>query len=365
MVNVTWYLPAGEPACMSDEHETLERWHEEIGAAWLYDVVAEVERDPAKRKMFLQLGDAARQQASMVASDLEGKIPVFRPTVRLRLVALATRVLGPRRARPWLIAMKLRGFSIYSAPGSAVSSAVAGHTMPRVASDVSREHGSAQGGSLRAAVFGANDGLVSNTCLILGVAGAAADSHAVLITGVAGLLAGAFSMASGEYVSVRSQRELYEYQIAQEKDELERYPEEETEELALIYAARGVPMEDARRMTRAMLANPTEALRTLAREELGLNPDDLGSPWAAASSSFLAFAIGACLPLLPFLLITGGRAVIGAAILSAVALFIMGSILSLFSGRNALMGGLRMLGIGAAAGAATYGIGTLFGVGIG
>ena len=150
-------------------------------------------------------------------------------------------------------------------------------------------------------MFGVNDGLVSNTCLVMGVAGAAAAPDVILLTGVAGLLARAFSMAAGEYISMLSQREMFEHQIAQEADELKRYPNEEAEELALIYEARGIPLKDARALAKKLIANPQQALDTLAREELGLNPDDLGSPMGAALSSFVAFAIGATLPLIPYL----------------------------------------------------------------
>ena len=147
-------------------------------------------------------------------------------------------------------------------------------------------HKSLGGGTLRAGVFGVNDGLVSNTCLVMGVAGAAVEPGIILITGVAGLLAGAFSMAAGEFISMLSQKEMFEHQISQEKDELERYPAEEAEELALIYAARGIPLKEARNVAKKLIANPEKALDTLAREELGLNPDDLGSPIGAAVSSF-------------------------------------------------------------------------------
>jgi VIT1/CCC1 family predicted Fe2+/Mn2+ transporter len=215
---------------------------------------------------------------------------------------------------------------------------------------------------LRAGVFGVNDGLVSNTCLVMGVAGAAAEPSVLVLTGVAGLLAGAFSMAAGEFISMLSQREMFEHQISQEADELKRYPKEEAEELALIYAARGVPIAEARDIAGHMIANPDKALNTLAREELGLNPDDLGSPVGAAFSSFVAFAIGASMPLIPFLLEAGPRAVLIAAAISGAALFVVGALLSLFSGKNAWLSGLRMLAIGAAAAGATYGIGSLFNV---
>jgi VIT1/CCC1 family predicted Fe2+/Mn2+ transporter len=195
----------------------------------------------------------------------------------------------------------------------------------------------------------------------MGVAGAAAEPAVLVLTGVAGLLAGAFSMAAGEYISMLSQKEMFEHQIGQERDELERYPKEEAEELALIYAARGIPLEEARDVAAHLIANPDKALDTLAREELGLNPDDLGSPIGAAVSSFLAFSVGASLPIIPFLLkLPNGVAV--AAALSGAALFAVGAVLSLFSGKSAWLGGLRMLLIGSAAAAATYFIGSLFNV---
>jgi VIT1/CCC1 family predicted Fe2+/Mn2+ transporter len=168
-------------------------------------------------------------------------------------------------------------------------------------------------------------------------------------------------MAAGEYVSVRSQREMYEYQIGLERAELEEYPEEEAEELALIYEARGIEIGKARELTRALIANPKHALDTLAREELGLNPDDLGQPWGAALFSFGSFAIGALLPLLPFLLpiATGLRLPIAVGVTLA-ALFGVGLTLSLFTGRSALWGALRMMLIGGGAGLFTWFAGNLF-----
>ena len=335
---------------MSDQ----ERESEERGAAWLQRVVAEVETDPARKQLFTDLSAASESQADLLG---EASGP-YRPTLRQRMVAGFVRAFGPRRVRSMLAAQKVRGISVYgAAPAPA-----AGHLMPTATTDFGSEHRSAGGGSVRAAVFGANDGLLSNTCLIIGVAGASVDSHALLLTGIAGLLAGAFSMASGEFVSVLSQRELFEHQIAQEREELARYPEAEAEELALIYAARGVPLDDARRMTRAMLSDPEAALKTLAREELGLNPDDLGSPWVAAGSSFAAFAVGAIAPLVPLLFASGPQVIFVSAGVSAVCLTLLGGVLSLFSGRSAWMGGLRMLLIGIAAAGATYAIGRLMGV---
>ena len=344
---------------MTDKNHIIEQWHDEANAAWLYKAVQAAEPDPRFKQMFNELAAAAERQAGIFARDLGDALPRFSPDLRSRLVAAIVRVTGPRRARHLLAAMKVRGLSVYAA-----SSVRPTHAMPHAVGEFGQEHRAAGGGTLRAAVFGANDGIVSNTCLILGVAGAAAEPKIVLLTGVAGLLAGAFSMAAGEYVSVRSQRELYEHQIAQERAELARYPAEEAEELALIYAARGAPIDEARVMTRAMVENPEEMLKTLAREELGLNPDDLGSPWGAAISSFSAFSVGAIVPLLPFVMAPGPRSLAIACAISAAGLFGVGAAMSLFSGRNALFGGARMLLIGSAAGGATYLIGRLLGVGL-
>lgn len=345
-------MGAGEPI------EIAARWRSERTAAYLSAAVAAAEPDPKIAALFADMAKAADTQAGLLAHTM-GAAPAFAPSARARLVAGLVRLAGPRAMRPVLAAMKVRGVSAYDGPARRL-----GHAMPTSVADVGRSHRSAGGGTLRAAVFGANDGLVSNTCLVMGVAGAAADAHVLLITGIAGLLAGAFSMAAGEYISMLSQREMFEHQIAQERDELERYPEEEAEELALIYAARGIPLDDARAITLQLVKNPEQALDTLAREELGLNPDDLGSPIGAATSSFAAFAVGAVLPLLPFLAGLGADGVPIAAAISGAALFAIGAALSLFSGRNALFGGARMLVIGAFAAAATYGIGTLLDVAV-
>jgi len=204
---------------------------------------------------------------------------------------------------------------------------------------------------------------LSNTSLILGMAGAETETSLLLMAGIAGLLAGALSMAAGEYVSMRSQRELFEHQIDLERAELALYPEQEAEELAVIYAARGMSLPDARRATRQMMKEPEHALDLLAREELGLNPDDLGSPFGAALFSFLAFAVGASIPLIPFMFHLEPMESLKLTVaLAGASLFGIGAVLSLFTGRSAIWGGSRMLLIGAAAGAATYAIGRWVGV---
>lgn len=335
--------------------DALERWRSEKTAAYLSGAVAAAEDDPAKAKLFREMAEAAEQQAGILAKGLKS-VPVFEPSLRSRLTASLTGMFGPRAMRPVLSASKVRGISVYRG-----TLPPEGHPWPTSVEEVGARHRALGGGTLRAGVFGVNDGLVSNTCLVMGVAGAAVDPGIILLTGVAGLLAGAFSMAAGEFISMLSQKEMFEHQISQERDELERYPAEEAEELALIYAARGIPLEQARDITKKLIANPEQALDTLAREELGLNPDDLGSPIGAAISSFIAFCIGASLPLIPFLLGLG-RGVLIAACLSGAALFVVGALLSLFSGKSALLGGARMLLIGSAAAAATYFIGSLFNV---
>jgi VIT1/CCC1 family predicted Fe2+/Mn2+ transporter len=334
---------------------TLERWRSEKTAAYLSGAVAASEPDPKRAALFREMAAAAEQQAGILAKDLQ-EIPPFAPSLRSRLTVFLVGIFGPRAMRPVLSASKVRGVSVYR--GKLEPD---GHPWPTAVDEVGRRHKSFGGGTLRAGVFGVNDGLVSNTCLVMGVAGAAAEPSVLVLTGVAGLLAGAFSMAAGEYVSMLSQKEMFEHQIAQERDELERYPKEEAEELALIYAARGIPVEEARDVATHLIANPEKALDTLAREELGLNPDDLGSPTGAAISSFICFAIGASLPIIPFLLKLPNGIVVAAAI-SGAALFVVGAVLSLFSGRSAFVGGARMLLIGSAAAAATYMIGSLFNV---
>src|ERR1044072_5787185 len=300
------------------------------------------------------MAEAAETQAAILAKSLQ-TVPAFAPSLRPRITSFLIRTFGPRAMKPVLSASKVRGVSVY---GGKIEE---GHPWPTSVEDVGRRHKTYGSGTLRAGVFGVNDGLVSNTCLVMGVAGAAAEPSVLILTGVAGLLAGAFSMAAGEFISMLSQNEMFEHQIAHARDELERYPKEEAEELALIYAARGLPLAQARDVAAKMIANPEKALDTLAREELGLNPDDLGSPIGAAVSSFIAFSIGASLPLIPFLLgLTPGVPI--AAAISGAALFVVGAMLSLFSGRSAVLGGLRMLAIGSVAAAATYFIGSLFNV---
>jgi VIT1/CCC1 family predicted Fe2+/Mn2+ transporter len=334
----------------------FDNWYHERESAWLYHRVAASEPDKRRSQLFSSLASAAERQAERWERTL-GPIPSFSPSIRARIIAWLLRRVGPRALKPALAAMKLRGLSVYDA------ASLPGHAMPTSVDQIGLRHKGVSGGNLRAAVFGVNDGLVSNASLIMGVAGAGAGSEFLLMSGVAGLLAGALSMAAGEYVSVRSQREMYEYQIGLERDELAEYPDEEAEELALIYTARGMAIDRARELSRQLMSNPTQALQTLAREELGLNPDDLGSPWGAAVFSFISFSMGASLPLLPYLMRFGNDIALGATIaISGCGLFAIGMAISLFTGRSAWRSGLRMVAIGAGAGTATWLIGRALGV---
>ena len=223
------------------------------------------------------------------------------------------------------------------------------------------------GGNVRAAILGMNDGLVSNFCLMMGVAGgttASGNLDFIILAGVAALVAGSLSMATGEYISVRSQKDIYEHQIDIERAKLEGCPEAEEEELVLIYRAKGIEESQAKIIASALMADPNQALDTMVREELGLNPQDLGSPWLAAISSLLAFALGALIPIIPILFSSGNISIVFSAIFSSTALFIVGGIVSVASGRNTFLGATRMLLAGTLAATFTYGVGYLLGISI-
>src|SRR5437773_1285175 len=319
----------------------LASWTEEQRSAYLYRACAEAETGTVRAERFRRLAGEAEAQAAIWRAQLTAKghpAPApFTPDTRTRLVAWLVARLGPRRLRGILAAMKVRGMAVY---GTA-SAREPGHVPPVIGGLELRHRGLGGGGNLRAAVFGINDGLVSNASLILGVAGATTDPHTVVLSGIAGMAAGAFAMAAGEYVSVQSQRELYEHQIALERDELKQYPEAEAQELALIYAAKGLPKREAGRLAQRMVADPEHALDTLAREELGLNPDELGSPLGAAASSFVSFAAGGLLPLLPYLVAANGSPFASVVSIPALGLFCVWVRLSLFIGRSSVFSGAR------------------------
>ena len=247
-----------------------------------------------------------------------------------------------------------------------VAAAATARSAAEVGSREAWHRSGGRSGALRAVIFGVSDGLVSNLSLVMGVAGAASNNPSfILLAGIAGLLAGAFSMAAGEYISMQSQRELFERQIALERSEIELMPEEEQAELAASYRAKGFTKEEADQIAERIFRDPETALDALLREELGLDPDELGSPWGAAFGSFVAFAIGAVIPVLPYL-VGGGTAALAVSLgLSLVALFAVGAAVSLLTGRGAIFSGVRQLVIGLAAALVTYTIGSIIGVAAG
>lgn len=223
-------------------------------------------------------------------------------------------------------------------------------------------HRDVQGGAARAAVFGVSDGLLTNVSLILGVAGAGPHSSVVRLAGLAGLVAGAFSMGAGEYVSMSAQSELLQHELDVERRELERHPDAETRELTRAYRRRGLADDDAERIARTIMSDPETALEVHAREELGVGPQGVGNPWQAAISSFVAFSAGALLPLLPWFFVEGTAAVLASIVLGAAAALVIGWTLAVFTGRSRPLSALRQLLIAIVAAAVTYGIGALVGV---
>jgi VIT1/CCC1 family predicted Fe2+/Mn2+ transporter len=229
--------------------------------------------------------------------------------------------------------------------------------------DAGHHHRNLQGGGARAAVFGISDGLVSNVALILGMAGAHASPGSVRLAGVAGLIAGSFSMAAGEYVSMRAQSELMRRELDVEREAIHHDPEVERKELAAIYESRGLESELAEELSARMMRDPDLALETHAREELGINPSATGRPFEAASASFVTFAVGAFVPLLPWLLTSGTTATVWSVVLGALGAFAVGAALSLFTGRSWLFSATRQLAILGVAAGVTYGVGHLIGTG--
>lgn len=342
---------------------------EERTSALLYQSMEAVESDPHRAALFAKLRAASERQSSLWEARLRearATIPSFYTPFRARLVARLIRWLGPRPMLPVLAAMKVRGLSIYRSSPAIFQRAAAELTLGAAAAPAPETWHRAQqgGGALRAAVFGVNDGLVSNASLIVGVAAAGTDPHGVVIAGFSGLLAGSLSMATGEYVSVKTQRELLEHQIALERHELEAMPEEEVDELAAIYETKGLSPDAARTVASRLIADPQQGLDTLAREELGLNPSDLVSPVSAALASFASFAAGAMIPLVPFLVPSPQPGLWGSLIAMEAGLLIVGGLMSLFTGRGVIWSAARMALLGSAAAGATFLIGRWLGVAV-
>ncbi len=348
----------------------------EIEAVQLYRDLAGVERDKDRANLFRRLAQAEMRHVRIWSRKLglEDQSPAdYRRTLRVVTLRTIARVFGTRAVMPMILRSEAADASTYREDPEAtnivqeevehfsVLGRLSGQPDHTQIISLERRHYSGTV-NVRAGVLGFNDGLLSNLSLVMGVAGATSDSTFIVIAGISGLLAGAFSMAAGEYVSVRAQRDVYEREIEVERAELEEVPREEMQELALIYQRKGFTRQEARAVAERIVANPEVALETLAREELGLDPDQLGYPWIAAISSFMAFGLGAMIPLLPNLFASGILALGLTIAVSGTATFGIGALLGTITGKNLLWGGVRMLLVGAAAASMTYGIGTAIGV---
>jgi VIT1/CCC1 family predicted Fe2+/Mn2+ transporter len=374
----------GEP---SDARRYLENWQDEVDSASEYRAMAASEPDPRLAKVYANLASMEEGHIGFWEDRLRrvgATVPPRRASWRSRVLAAVARRLGPNMVLATIAAKEVADQNGYVRQPETAGTAMPSHerwharvlsqlvaTQPRglqgsFLGRLEGRHRSVGGNALRAAVLGANDGLCSNLSLVMGVAGAAIDRHGILVTGLAGLLAGAGSMALGEWVSVTSSRELAQREIRIEASELREDPEGEGEELKLIYEAKGLSPQEAETMARRLLADRTTAIDALAREELGIDPKELGgSAWEAAVSSFALFALGAVVPILPFVVARGALAVVASAVVSALALFTLGAAITVFTGTSAWRAGGRQLLLGLAAAGLTFGLGRLIGTAIG
>jgi VIT1/CCC1 family predicted Fe2+/Mn2+ transporter len=358
--------------------------------------LAALEKDPVRADAFRAIASSERRHAFVWASKVQAQgadvPPMERPRWRVRAVLALARLFGTRSVSGMVKALEGDELALYEGldgpemeaiaaderehaaiwkrldmgmPGVEPSSPEAAAAAEIALRDESWHRAAGNSGTLRAAVFGVNDGLVSNLALVMGFAGAATENEIIVLAGVAGLLAGAFSMAAGEYISMQSQKELFQRQIELEREELRFMPEKEREELEALYRTKGLSQEEAAMVARRLMQDPEAALDTKIREELGLDPDELGSPWGAAGSSFAAFGLGALVPLAPFLVTSGTLAIALSAGLALTSLFVVGALVSLLTGRGLLYSGIRQVGIGGAAALVTYVVGSLIGVTVG
>ena len=357
---------------------------DELNGAALYAALAAAEADPLRKDLFLQLSQAEEHHARLWREKLAAAgvhDESFAPGLRTRLLARLARHFGPRFVLPTIAAAEFADRNKYAAQSDAqeISAEERGHAAviqavaasvggagrargPDIARAEPWHRGVGSGNNLRAAVLGANDGLVSNFCLVMGVAGAGAGNSTVLLTGLAGLAAGACSMALGEWLSVTNARELASTQIAREAQELEQSPLAEQHELALIFQAKGMATQDAQRVAAQIMKDKKGALDTLVREELGIDPAELGgNAWSAALTSFALFSGGAIFPVVPFFWLQGRWAIAASAAASGVVLCGVGMLTSLFNGRSPWYSAARQLVFGSLAAAITYGIGAVLG----
>ena len=355
---------------------------DEINSAALYRTLAALESQAQLAQVYERLAMVEERHAQLWERHLQEAgefVPPPQPNWRARVLIWLAKRFGPQWVLPTMATFERVDRHMYdrqpeaqntSLPADERSHArllgaivgktgIEGNALARFEG----RHRAIGGNALRAAVLGANDGLVSNLSLVMGVAGAELSGRAILVTGLAGLLAGACSMAMGEWLSVQSARELNQRQLAIEAEEIDTVPEEEQQELALIYEAKGLTADEAQALAAKLMADKGSALDALAREELGIDPQELGgSAWAAAGTSFVLFAGGALVPVAPFLFLTGTSAVSVSLLASALALFLVGAAITLVTGRSVFSTGLRQLLFGVVAAGVTYGIGRLLGV---
>lgn len=364
---------------------------EEVDAAGLYRNLAQIEAQPQLAEIYRRMAEIEERHVRHWEEQIRlagAPVTPRKPSWRARILIVLARRFGIQFVLPTLAAGENASRNKYASQpearkvnmqaeershgrllnliSSSTGKGLAGSSLLKLEG----RHRNIGGNALRAAVLGANDGLCSNLSLVMAVAGATvanpSSSKTVLITGLAGLLAGACSMAMGEWLSVQSSRELYEHEIATEAAELENAPEEEMEELALIYEAKGIDPLDARKMASALISDPEQALDALSREELGIDPGELGgSAWQAAGASFMLFVVGAIIPVAPFFFLQGRSAVVASLTLGTLALYLIGGLISIITGRSAVRSGLRQVLFGLAAAGVTYGVGRIIGVTIG
>jgi VIT1/CCC1 family predicted Fe2+/Mn2+ transporter len=368
----------------SPENETapqpellLANWQGEMDSAELYRFLATRESDESRAALMRDMAESETRHARVMEHGLAKQgvsTPPHKLGFKTRLLKSIARLFGPGTIYPLLHGMETAAAGDYAAQDLATAALAneeraharsLGELSRRDGGVSERWHRSAGGGTLRASIFGVSDGLVSNLSLVMGFAGAQADAKFLLLAGLSGLLAGAASMAAGEYVSMKAQRELLERQIDLERAELFVNPDEERAELALIYRAKGLNLRDAERLARQLTVDPKVALDTLVREELGLDPAELGSPIGAAVSSFLSFSVGALIPVLPFFFGASLALIVTSLVLSGLALFTVGAVLSLFTGRGAVFSGGRQLLIGGVAAVITFALGKAIGISTG
>lgn len=366
----------------NDTARQLANFRDEFDGAALYRALSETESDPKLSQVYAKLASVEEAHAEFWKRSVEQsgmRIQNIHPSGRTRILIWLAKRFGPAFIVPTIVQLEAKDSLKYDQQADAVAAGlpedershlrlmskiaapIEGLSGPSIARLEGR-HKASGGNALRAAVLGANDGLLSNLSLVMGVAGAATDNRTILITGLAGLFAGACSMALGEWLSVTGSRELYARQIELERFELETNPAEEVEELALIYEAKGLPIDQAQALAERLMTDHAAALDTLAREELGIDPAELGgSPYVAGATSFLLFAAGAAFPVIPLFFLSGNTAVIVGIGLSLAALAAVGAATSLFTGRSISFSASRQLAIGSVAAAITYGVGKLLG----